>query len=374
MAIPRTSSIICITSMFMGSSSTTKTLGKDGTTSKGAPQRRKQLVSSPALALGLSPSLQARPYPACAALAPIGMTQAVALRTTAGSVPGKATGVLAPHSREKAAADRQVQLLALPHELGRRVSLLNTRWRKVVWLGEQVLDLGIVLATRAQEEVALVALPGLLVIRKLGVAHSRGWLGLLALLIGGAIALSLAPARAQAHQRTRAVLVLAWRIQLDRNVAFWVLRYVLHFLKRQGPVIFSSGRGLPHLEGKGESAALARPVGVYRDGAAAPLHDLLDDEQAEPDAVTVHLGRPLQLAELAEEAWNLIRGNSSATVLHLHHQVIAGLVEKGPDQNEARVGELERIFDQVDQALEQSARVSQQFGQALAVRPVELPV
>jgi len=154
----------------------------------------------------LSPSLQARPYPACAALAPIGMTQAVALRTTAGSVPGKATGVLAPHSREKAAARPPSSALGAPsrtwaprfasqHPMAKSGLAGRTGTRSRDCAGDQ---------SPRRSRLGRSARP---------LGHPKARRRPFARLARtscsphrGAIALSLAPARAQAHQRTRAVL------------------------------------------------------------------------------------------------------------------------------------------------------------------------
>ena len=61
----------------------------------------------------------------------------------------------------------------------------------------------------------------------------------------------------------------------------------------------------------------------------------------------IHLGRSEHLAELAAELGHLISRDSNPAVSNVHSEQAINFIIAGKNPNEADLGELERIFDQI---------------------------
>ena len=92
-------------------------------------------------------------------------------------------------------------------------------------------------------------------------------------------------------------------------------------------------------------------------GTISRLHDLLDHSQTESQALTINLGRPLQLPKASEELGEFIRCDARTRILDIENQ--HAFLIASPDWDlSVESGEFDRIFDQVHEHLLQTSAIS----------------
>ena len=91
---------------------------------------------------------------------------------------------------------------------------------------------------------------------------------------------------------------------------------------------------LVHLHREGEAATLVYAFRRHCDSATARLCYLLDDREAEPDALTVHLGRSVKLTESSEKLVKVLFCDAFARVddLDLQLRLLGRVASKHTDR------------------------------------------
>ena len=95
-----------------------------------------------------------------------------------------------------------------------------------------------------------------------------------------------------------------------------------------------------HVHVEDEKTALAIPIRLYNDTATARIYNLLNDGQAETNALTIDFSCAMQFAEFWEELGDIFRIYSDSTILNVDNKALHSLIIRCLYHNHARVREL----------------------------------